>query len=130
MVTINQIKDSFVIDTSDSYVMPIGDLKDFWPGYSREERQAFRTAKKRHITIDAKRAIDRLVEDATEDGYEEMYLCCREHVTDNQTEKMQKILDEITSVDSWDIYTPDEEIDPDVEVTGDMSAEENDDVEE
>ena len=126
MVTINQVQSEFVIDTSDSYVMPIGDLKDFWPGYSREERQAFRTAKKRHITIDAKRAIDRLVEDATEDGYEEMYLCCREHVTDNQTEKMQKILDEITSVDCWDIYTPDEEIDPDVEVTGDISAEEND----
>ena len=70
MVTINQIKDDFVIDTSDSYVMPIGDLKDFWPGYSREERKVYRTARKEHITINAtinaQKVLEDIVESATE----------------------------------------------------------------
>ena len=120
MITINQIKDSFAIDTSNSYVTPIEDLKDFWPRYTREERKAFRTTKKRHMTIDAKWVIDRIIEDATEDGYEEMYYCCREQITDDQIDKLQKVFDEITSNEAWDVYMPDEEIDPDVEVTEEM----------
>ena len=68
MVTINQVQSEFVIDTSDSYVMPIGDLKDFWPGYSREERQAFRTTRKEHITMDAQKVLADIIGSATEDG--------------------------------------------------------------
>ena len=130
MVTINQIKDSFVIDTSDSYVMPIGDLKDFWPGYSREERQAFRTTRKEHITMDAQKVLADIIGSATEDGYEEMDICCMDGIIDEQVAKLQSVLDDITSNPAWDVYIPDEEIDPDVEVTGDISAEENDDMEE
>ena len=130
MVTINQVQSEFVIDTSDSYVMPIGDLKDFWPGYSRGERQAFYTAKKRHVSLNADRVLEEIVESATEDGYEEMNICCMDGITDKQVAKLQSILDDITSGETWDVYMPDEEIDPDVEVAGDRSAEENDDMEE
>ena len=34
----------------------------------------------------------------------------------------QKVLGDITSGASWDVYMPDEEIDPDVEVAEDESA--------
>ena len=120
MVTINQIKDSFVIDTSDSYVMPIGDLKDFWPGYSREERQAFRTTRKKHIKMNAQEILADAVESATMGGYEEMDVCCMDGITDEQVAKLQSVLDDITTNPAWDIYIPDEEIDPDVEVTEEM----------
>ena len=130
MVTINQIKDDFVIGTSDYYVMPIEDLKDLWPGYSREERKVFRTARKKHITLDAQKVIEDIVESATEDGYEEMNIYCMDDITDEQVAKLQSVLDDITSNSAWDVYIPDEEIDPDVEVEGDIFAEENDDVEE
>lgn len=54
-----------------------------------------------------------------------MDICCMDGITDEQVAKLQSVLDDITSGASWDVYIPDEEIDPDVEVEGDISEEDD-----
>lgn len=72
-----------------------------------KERQAFRTTRKEHVVIDALDAIDQIIQAATltPQSYKDMFFDC---------------LNDITFNPAWDVYIPDEGIDPDVEVAEEM----------
>lgn len=120
MVTINQVQSEFAINMRNSELITIDELKEFWNRCTREERKEYRTARKEHITINARKVLADIIESVTEDGYEEMDICCMDGITDEQVAKLQSVLDDITSGESWNVYMLDEGIDPDVEVTEEM----------
>ena len=116
MVTINQVQSEFAINIRNSELITIEELKEFWNRCTREERKEYRTARKEHVTMNAQKVLADIVESATEDGYEEMDICCMDSITDEQVVKLQSVLDDITSGPEWYVYIVNEKIDPDVEV--------------
>lgn len=127
MIDINNVTDDFLIDTSDNSVLSTEDVKDGWPWFSKKERQLFYTVYKKHVHLDANKVLSSVVSLVTADGYKGMTDGCLNTVTKEQIDQLQDILDDITSNPSWNIYYPDQPINPDIEVEG-RSTDENDDI--
>ncbi|WP_369351024.1 hypothetical protein AB6M97_01935 [Streptococcus hillyeri] len=100
--------DTFVIKNGDT--LPIEDLRAEWGSMTAEEKQDWFTTTCERIKIEACDVINDIIEQMSENGYEEMDVYLTDALPSDATEKLQAVLDELFDNSAADTYYPAERI--------------------
>lgn len=117
MKTINKITDDVLIfDEQGEFKLYGYELKREWNSLSVDERSGFRTSKERIIKLSAGTILDWIYEDMESNGYEEMFVHLWDDTDEEFKQRMQGLLDEISTFPSAKVYDIDEPINPFVDL--------------
>lgn len=119
--TINEISDDEIVlklaETSYNNEILVGyELKQLWGSLSKSERREWYTSTKRTYRLQAQDVLSTIYADMADTGYEEMAERLWNDTTDDLIERLQEILDEISSFASAVVYEATEPINPYAEV--------------
>lgn len=120
MKTINEIKDDDLVfnEQTDSQIY-VSDLKREWNSLNKDERSSWRTLKERTIKLSAETVLDGIYENMESEGYEDMFVYLWDATSEEFKQRMQGLLDEISSFPSAKVYDIDEGINPYVDLEDD-----------
>ena len=117
MKTINEIKDDdLVFNEQTNSQTEVSDLKSEWNSLNEDERSGWKTLKERTIKLSAKTVLDSIYEDMDSEGYEDMFSYLWDDTSEEFKQRMQALLDEISSFPSAKVYDIDEPINPFVDL--------------
>lgn len=117
MKTINEIQDDELLFNEQTYSqIEASDLKHEWNSLNEDERSGWRTSKERTIKLSAETILDGIYEDMESNGYEEMFVHLWDDTDEEFKQRMQGLLDEISSFPSAKVYDFDEDINPFVDL--------------
>ena len=111
MIDINDVTCEYAVDEKERFV-EVEDLKATWNDFPANKKENLYTVKKEHLRFDARDVIETAIDYLSQDGYEDMYERAMENLTNEDIDELQKVLDKISDNSVYDIYVPDEEIDP------------------
>lgn len=117
MKTINEITDDELIfnERNDSQIYAF-DLKREWNSLNEDERSGWRTLKERTIKLSAESVLDWIYDSMASEGYEDMFVHLWDDTDEEFKQRMQGLLDEISSFPSAKVYDIDEDINPFVDL--------------
>lgn len=117
MKTINEIEDDVLIfDENNEFQLYGYELKRKWNTLSIDDRSNFRSTKERIIKWSAGTILDWIYDAMEDDGYEEMSVQLWNDTTEEFKQRVQTLLDEISSFPSAKVYDFDESINPFVDL--------------
>ena len=120
MKTINEIKDDDLVFNEQTHSQIYAfDLKREWNSLNEDERSGWRTLKERIIKLSAESVLDWIYEYMEQDGYEDMFVYLWDATSEEFKQRMQGLLDEISSFPSAKVYDIDEGINPYVDLEDD-----------
>ena len=117
MKTINEIQDDELVfdERNDSQIYAC-DLKREWNSLNEDERSGWRTLKERTIKLSTKSVLDWIYDSMDSEGYEDMFSYLWDDTSEEFKQRMQALLDEISSFPSAKVYDIDEPINPFVDL--------------
>ena len=117
MKNINEIEDDVLIfDEQGEFQLYGYELKHEWNLLSVDERSGFRTSKEKVNKFSAETVLDWIYDSMEDDGYEEMSIYLWDDTTEKFKQRMQALLDEISSFPNAKVYDIDESINPFVDL--------------
>ena len=115
MVRLNDLKDEqLVIEEKSGHWEEASYLKDLVKNNPTSINSNWYTVKSEQFRFDAKEMIENYLTDAEEngEGYEDMADNCMNSISEQELEKVQQVLDEITNNSTcFEVYYADEKID-------------------
>ena len=117
MKTINEIQDDELLFNEHTHSqMEASDLKGEWNSLNEDERRGWRSSKERTTKLSAESILDWIYDSMDSEGYEDMFSYLWDDTSEEFKQRMQALLDEISSFPSAKVYDIDEPINPFVDL--------------